>query len=128
MEDILVRIARALEEQNTITRAWIDLQSEWHKEDTARVERGITLNNDWIEWNKQQKTEELERSERWHDADLEKSLLPVKEYHEKLFDLQRDIILRFIDTDDIRTSPHLLRMKPSPKVEIRLQTDTNVED
>ena len=91
MEELIAqlkRIADELHEQNAISHVWIARQTQWHEADSARNQEIVTQNQEWIEWNKEQKAAENEQRERWHTEDAAKALTISEDYHRHLLEAQ----------------------------------------
>jgi len=91
MNELLERIATALETGNTLTQQWLDLNVQWRQENVTFGEREAAIGQHWIEWQKQQKVEERARIEQWQEVDIEKILTARKEQDEIMLALQREM-------------------------------------
>jgi hypothetical protein len=92
MEELLDRIATALEAGNTLTQQWLDLNKEWRQENVEKGERDAAIGQHWLDWQKQQKMEEHAQLERWQEAGVEKILTARKEQDELMLALQRELL------------------------------------
>jgi hypothetical protein len=92
MNELLERIATALEAGNTLTQQWLDLNIQWRKENVEKGERDAALGQHWLEWQKQQKMEERAQLEQWQEVGIEKILTARKEQDELMLALQRELL------------------------------------
>src|SRR5450755_355123 len=92
MEELLERIATALETGNTLTQQWLDLNVQWRQENVEKGERDAALGQQWLEWNRQQKMEERAQLEQWQEVGVEKILTARKEQDELMLALQRELL------------------------------------
>lgn len=92
MEELLERIATALETGNTLTQQWLDLNKQWRQENVERGEREASAYQEWLEWNRQQKMEEHAQLERWQETGIEKIIMARKDQDEIMLALQREIL------------------------------------
>jgi len=92
MNELLERIATALETGNTLTQQWLDLNVQWRQENVEKGERDAALGQHWLEWQKQQKMEERAQLEQWQEVGVEKILTARKEQDELMLALQRELL------------------------------------
>jgi hypothetical protein len=92
MNELLERIATALETGNTLTQQWLDLNVQWRKENVERGEREAAIGQHWIEWQKQQKMEERAQIEHLEEVGIEKIITARKEQDEIMLALQREML------------------------------------
>jgi hypothetical protein len=92
MNELLERIATALETGNTLTQQWLDLNVQWRQENVEKGERDAALGQHWLEWQKQQKMEERAQLEQWQEVGIEKILTARKEQDELMLALQRELL------------------------------------
>ena|SRR5450755_2053546 len=92
MEELLERIATALETGNTLTQQWLDLNVQWRQENVAFGEREAAIGQHWIEWQKQQKIEEREQLVQWQEGGIEKIITAREKQDEIMLALQRELL------------------------------------
>lgn len=92
MEELLERIAVAMETANILNTSWIELNKQWRQENVEKAEREAVAYHEWLEWQRQQKQEERERLEQWQDAGIEKIITARKEHDELMLALQREML------------------------------------
>jgi hypothetical protein len=93
MEELLERIATALETGNTLTQQWLDLNVQWRQENVERGEREAAAYQEWLEWQRQQKIEEREHLVQWQEGGIEKIITARKEQDEIMLALQRELLI-----------------------------------